>query len=119
MADENKDVAPVMRQDASTGEMVEDQQATSEKRAAGGKQQPTMPIKVYAPFKVYYEGEAYSITAANESGPFDILPHHHNFLCMLLPGELIIRTPYDTKKVKISRALMHVNSEKVTVFVDV
>ena len=80
---------------------------------------PLMAIKVYAPFRVYYEGEALSITAVNETGPFDVLPHHHNFLCMLVPCELIIKTPYETKTVKISRALMHVKAEKVTVFVDV
>lgn len=107
-----------MRQDASTGEMVEDKQATADKKVADSKQ-PIMSIKVYAPFKVYYEGDAYSISALNETGPFDILPHHHNFLCMLLPCDLVIRTPYDVKTVRIARALMHVNAEKVTVFVDV
>lgn len=80
---------------------------------------PLMSIKVYAPFKIYYEGEGLSITAENETGPFDILPKHHNFLCMLVPCDLIIKTPYETKTVRISRALMHVKSEKVTVFVDV
>lgn len=78
-----------------------------------------MHIKVYAPFKVYYEGEGYSITAVNESGPFDILPKHHNFLCMLLPCDIVIQTPYETRKVKVTRALMHVKADEVTVFVDV
>jgi hypothetical protein len=36
-----------------------------------------------------------------------------------VPCELIIKTPIETKKIKISRALMHVKAEKVTVFVDV
>jgi F0F1-type ATP synthase epsilon subunit len=107
-----------LRQDASTGEVHDDGQA-AEPSAAVDPKKPTMAIKVYAPFKVYYEGEGYSITAVNETGPFDILPHHHNFLCMLVPCELVIKTPYETKTVKISRALMHVKAEKVTVFVDV
>lgn len=107
-----------LRQDASTGEVHDDGQA-AEPNAAVDSKKPTMAIKVYAPFKVYYEGEGYSMTAVNETGPFDILPHHHNFLCMLVPCELVIKTPYETKTVKISRALMHVKAEKVTVFVDV
>jgi F0F1-type ATP synthase epsilon subunit len=107
-----------LRQDASTGEVHDDGQAAPQNAAVDPKK-PTMAIKVYAPFKVYYEGEGYSITAVNETGPFDILPHHHNFLCMLVPCELVIKTPYETKTVKISRALMHVKAEKVTVFVDV
>jgi len=82
-------------------------------------ERPSIDIKVYAPFKVYYEGKGYSLSAVNETGPFDILPHHHNFLCMLIPGNLLIETPEGRKVIKISRALMHVKAERVVVFVDV
>lgn len=122
MAEDDKpkdDGKAVMRQDASTGEMVEDKAATEEAAKSADPKKPTMHVKVYAPFQVYYEGEGYSISAINETGPFDILPHHHNFICMLVPCELVIKTPYEVKRVKISRALMHVKAEKVTVFVDV
>jgi len=108
---------------ASTGEIVDidRSQMTDEQRAEADRQvgKPVMAVKVYAPFQVYFEGEAYSLTAENETGPFDILPRHHNFLYMLVPCELIITTPEEVKRVKIARALMHVKAEKVTVFVDV
>lgn len=78
-----------------------------------------MAVKVYAPFQVYFEGDAYSVSAINATGPFDVLPHHHNFLCMLVPCELIIESPAGQKKIKIHRALMHVKSERVVVFMDV
>ena len=83
----------------------------------GGK--PTMKVKVYAPFKVYYEGDSYSVTAVNATGPFDILPHHHNFLCMLEPCNLVVTGPKGSKTIKISRALMHVKADSVVVFMDV
>jgi len=89
------------------------------KAANASPTRQTIAIKVYAPFKVYYEGEGYSISAVNETGPFDILPHHHNFLCMLVPGNLIIETPDGRKVIKVSRALMHVKAERVVVFMDV
>lgn len=84
----------------------------------GGK--PTMALKVYAPFKVYFEGEAYSLSAVNATGPFDILPHHHKFLCMLVPCDVVIQ-PVEGDKVtiKIHRALMHVKADRVVVFMDV
>lgn len=86
--------------------------------AANGK--PTMAVKVYAPFKVYYEGEAYSVSAVNGTGPFDILPHHKNFLCMLVPCELVVRpVDADQKTIKVHRALMHVEADRVVVFMDV
>lgn len=80
---------------------------------------PTMAVKVYAPFKVYFEGEAYSVSAVNDTGPFDILPRHHNFLCMLAPCTLTIESSAGKKQVKIHRALMHVKADRVVVFMDV
>ena len=82
--------------------------------------QPTLALKVYAPFQVYFEGEARSVSAVNATGPFDILPKHHNFLCMLIPSELMIQQVDGTvKTIKIHRALMHVKSDRVVVFMDV
>jgi F0F1-type ATP synthase epsilon subunit len=96
------------------GATNESEQPTSN---PGGK--PAMAVKVYAPFKIYYEGDAYSISAVNATGPFDILPKHHNFLCMLVPCNLIVESPEGQKSIKISRALMHVKANRVVVFVDV
>jgi F0F1-type ATP synthase epsilon subunit len=90
-----------------------------EQSALSRSGKPTMAVKVYAPFKIYFEGEAYSISAVNEVGPFDVLPRHHNFLCMLVPCTLSIQTPKGHQTVKISRALMHVKANRVVVFVDV
>lgn len=101
--------------DAETPTVVPAEQTV----VAADPKKPTIAIKVYAPFKIYYEGEAYSISAINETGPFDILPRHHNFLCMLVPCNLIIATPAGQQVVKISRALMYVKAERVVVFVDV
>lgn len=89
----------------------------SEVENTGGK--PTMEIKVYAPFKVYFEGIGYSLSAENATGPFDILPRHHNFLCMLVPGEIKIHSPNGEKVIKVHRALMHVKADRVVVFMDV
>lgn len=81
---------------------------------------PIMAVKVYAPFKVYFEGEAFSVSAANATGPFDILPRHHNFLCMLVPCTLKVKAADGSlKQIKIHRALMHVKADSVVVFMDV
>lgn len=110
----------VKRTLASTGEIVDIEKShATAAELAGIDGRPTMDVKVYAPFKVYFEGKALSVTASNETGPFDILPKHHNFLCMLVPCDLKLRTPVDEKVIRISRALMHVKAETVTVFVDV
>lgn len=81
---------------------------------------PLMQVKVYAPFQVYFEGQASSVSAENETGPFDILPKHHNFLCMLVPCTVkVVTDKEETKLIKVNRALMHVKADRVVVFVDV
>ena len=91
----------------------------AEQPAAKPSGKPTMAVKVYAPFKIYYEGDAYSVSAINGTGPFDILPRHHNFLCMLVPCTLTVETPNGPQNIKVNRALMHVKADRVVVFMDV
>lgn len=94
--------------------------AETEQATVNHSDKPTLSVKVYAPFQVYYEGEAYSLSAENATGPFDVLPHHHNFLSMLIPCTLRIQPAEgEEKEIKLNRALMHVKQGKVSVFVDV
>lgn len=89
-------------------------------RTAVADDKPVMAVKVYAPFQVYFEGEALSVSAVNATGPFDILPKHRNFLCMLVPCTLTVQ-PVEgpVRSIKIHRALMHVEADSVSVFMDV
>lgn len=98
-------------------EQVSEEQAMLD---AVDPKKPIMDVKVYAPFQVFFEGKAFSLSATNEVGPFDILPHHHNFICMLVPGKVVVQPVEGEKKViKVSRALMHVKADRVVVFMDV
>ena len=101
--------------------MADDAPVTTElAEVAKPSGKPVMAVKVYAPFQVYFEGDAYSVSAVNATGPFDILPKHHNFLCMLVPCSLTVKPVEGSDKViKIHRALMHVKADRVVVFMDV
>jgi F0F1-type ATP synthase epsilon subunit len=91
----------------------------AEKAATTGV--PTVHIKVYSPFKTYYDEDSLSISAVNSTGPFDILPHHHNFITLLNAGELVVRPVSGQKeqRIRISGGLMHVKADKITIFLDV
>lgn len=80
---------------------------------------PTMHAKVYSPFKTYYDDDAYSISAVNATGPFDILPRHHNFMTLLGACDITIEGPRSKQKIRISQGIMHVKTDKVIVFLDV
>lgn len=79
-----------------------------------------MQVKIYAPFKVYFDAPAASVTALNRVGPFDILPGHHNFISLLAPGPIIVRNQGQPDfNMKITRGVMHVKADEVRVFLDV
>ena len=101
--------------EAETSASVED----SNTQQAAVSQRPQMEVKIYAPFQVYYEGIGFSVSAVNEVGPFDILPQHRNFLCMLVPCTVKVQTPDGERSVPIKKALMHVKADRVVIFVDV
>lgn len=98
----------------------EQDRAASEfkKSKVGG--QLTMKVRVYSPFRDYYDADAFSITAKNATGPFDILPRHHNFISLLSACDLIIRPAVGgEQKIVISGGIMHVKADQVIVFLDV
>src|SRR5213083_1648485 len=89
-------------------------------RMQDGSGAPLLRVRVHSPFKVYFEGLAYSLSAGNATGPFDILPHHHKFLTLLTPGELVVRPLQgQPATIRISGGLMHVRNDVITVFLDV
>lgn len=86
---------------------------------ADPKKSTTMHVKIYAPFKVYFDGEAHSVSAENEIGPFDILPRHHNFMTLLAPCVIKVRGLRGDENITIQRGIMHVKADQVIVFLDV
>lgn len=90
-----------------------------EKTVAAATSLNMLTVKVYSPYQVYFDKNARSVTAVNRTGPFDILPRHHNFLTILLPCELQIQSDEGMQRIRISRGVMHVKANKVTIFLDV
>lgn len=89
---------------------------TAEKK----KGELSIKVKVHSPYRVYFEGQALSVSAENETGPFDILPRHNKFICLLKPCDLIVRTVDEgDKTIQISGGVMHVKSDMATVFLDI
>ena len=76
-------------------------------------------VKVYSPFKVYYDAEAKSVSSASLTGPFDVLAGHKNFITLLTTGDVTIRSARGEEKISIERGIMHVREDNVTVFLDV
>lgn len=76
-------------------------------------------VKIYSPFRVYYDGPALSVSAENLTGPFDVLHKHKNFMSLLIPCEIVVRSERGEERIKIDRGVMYVAGDKVSVFLDV
>lgn len=82
--------------------------------------QDELMVKVFSSRETYYHGAAQYVSAANNTGNFDILPLHHSFISLLKPGELKIGIKSDhEKKIKIDKGLLRVRNNGVVVFLDV
>jgi F0F1-type ATP synthase epsilon subunit len=80
----------------------------------------TINVKVYAPFRTYFDDAADSISAKNGTGDFDVLPRHKNFITLLVPCNIVVRSKNKPDFIlPITKAVMHVKADKVTVFLDV
>lgn len=88
---------------------------TKSLQSTSGK--PTFHVKIYAPFHTYYDGVAESLSAENDTGPFDILPHHKNFITILRPCEVVVRADGEAR-FTISQAILLVKADEATVFLD-
>jgi len=80
----------------------------------------TMFVKIYTPYQTYFEGPAHSLSAVNGTGPFDVLPQHKNFMSLLVPCTIKVRTARNTDfNLPVEQGVLHVKADKVTVFLDI
>lgn len=83
------------------------------------KNQKRFKVKIFSPYQTYYQGEAISLSAANRTGPFDILPGHINFFSLLTGGTVVVNTGFQQLEFQIGRGVVRVNRDDVTLFADV
>lgn len=76
-------------------------------------------IKIFSPYQTYYEGGGESLSAVNATGPFDVLANHANFFSLLTHGHLRVNTGYQQLDFLITRGILRVSRNEVTVFVDI
>ncbi|MEI8073088.1 MAG: hypothetical protein WCH00_03300 [Candidatus Saccharibacteria bacterium] len=82
-------------------------------------EESTIKIKIFSPFETYYEGLAYSLSGVNETGPFDVLYDHANFISLLPQGPVVVNTPFGKRTYSLNRGILRAHNNLVTVFANV
>jgi F0F1-type ATP synthase epsilon subunit len=83
--------------------------------------QQLLSVIARAPFHIYFEGEALTVSAANSVGPFDILPGHADFFSILDPCNVTIDTGSDSEPMtfEITNGIVAVRNDEVMLFVNI
>ena len=83
------------------------------------KVQPTLTVKIISPFETLYKGSAFSVSAIDDYGSFDILPGHEDFMALLKNGSVRVVIADGEKSIGIHHGIIHVTDDFVEVFADV
>ena len=75
--------------------------------------------RILSPYQTYYEGEAVSVSASNQTGPFDVHAGHINFFSLLTSGTVVLNTGFQRLEFPIARGIIRVHGGEVTLFADI
>ena len=83
------------------------------------QQTATLKVIARAPFHIYYEGPARSVSAANQVGQFDVLPGHADFFSIMTAGEVVIEAEGNNSvNFQIANGIITVRDDEVMLFVN-
>ena len=76
-------------------------------------------LRVLTRGELLYEGEVNSLSSINESGKFDVLPKHANFIS-LIKNHLIIREQTgDERQIKVEQGILRIFQGKANVYLGI
>lgn len=81
--------------------------------------QQDIAVRISSADSVLWEGAAVSISSENETGRFDVLPGHANFITMIEGKPIIVRTPAGEKTFEYRNAVLYVTDGEVKIFTGV
>ncbi len=117
---EKKDDDKIEQAPVRNAKLEKEQQKALAQLSAKDNSTLSMEVLIHSPFREYYNGSAFSVTANNATGPFDILPQHHNFISLIDACDIIVRTVNEgEQRFSVSGGIMHVKADKLVVFLDV
>ena len=78
--------------------------------------QRDISVTIYGLESILYQGKVKALTSVNESGKFDILPMHSNFIS-IVKDYLILHERQETKKeFKLTRGVLRVVNNEASIF---
>lgn len=68
--------------------------------------------------KEYYRGQATTLTSINDTGEFDVLPYHANFITLIRNYIILNERRSDEQRIEIDTGVLSVQDNEVKVYLD-
>ncbi len=81
--------------------------------------QEKLKIKVFSPYQIFFEGTGVSLSATNQTGPFDVLVGHSNFFSVIKPGKVTVDTGFNPVIIEVESGILRVSENRVTLYANV
>ncbi|HUC20783.1 MAG TPA: hypothetical protein VMR98_04800 [Candidatus Polarisedimenticolaceae bacterium] len=78
-----------------------------------------LKIKVFSPYQTFFEGTGVSLSATNQTGPFDVLAGHSNFFSVIKPGRVTVDTGFNPVIIEVESGILRVTDNTVTLYANV
>jgi len=83
------------------------------------KQNKPLFVTVRSRDGVVFEGNALSVSSFNNTGPFDVLGEHANFITLVSKSIKIIKSEKDTQEIDLTNGVMRVYKNIIDIFLGV
>lgn len=77
----------------------------------------TIKLKIRNREKLVLEEEVKAITSLNDTGIFDVLPEHANFISIIKEYLIIHKTNGSKEEVKLEKGVMRVLNNEIQIFI--
>ena len=78
----------------------------------------TIHIKIQTRQEIIYEGDVLSVSSKNDTGPFDILPEHANFIS-IVKDQIVLRFPNkQQQQFRLQTGILQVEEGRVNVYIE-
>lgn len=83
------------------------------------KKSDLMQVDIKSRRKVYYSGQAYYLSSINETGEFDVLPLHANFISLIKDYVKVMKPDGEIEEISIVEGVLKAAENKVSVYLDI
>lgn len=78
----------------------------------------TINVTIKSRSKVFYEGNATSVTSLNDKGKFDVLPQHANFISLIKDYIIVMKENGEEEKIDIKTGVLKNLNNDVDIFLE-